>query len=298
MRPNRRAVVVATAAALLTPVLPAAASPGPRPDRPLRILLSNDDGHAAPGIRAVFDALTAAGHDVTIVAPATNQSGAGAKRTVEDGHVVRARQVSDRVWAVEGTPGDSVLFGLGRVFAGRKVDLVVSGTNLGQNVGAINNNSGTVGAAVTAIDMGVPAVAVSTQFDFANVQNTIANMPATAAFTARLVDRLRRDARGGALLPAHSGISVNYPTRPNLAAPAGVALTRPTRETLFSVAYEPDGSGGYRMKPVIGADIAAERDSDWAALEAGKVSVTPIDADWGASGSSFARTAARIKGLR
>ncbi|WP_433215086.1 5'/3'-nucleotidase SurE [Microtetraspora malaysiensis] len=300
MKPNRRcaaflATVVMTTAALPTPSAVAA----PRPDsaRPLTILLSNDDGYSAPGIKAVFDKLTAAGHDVTIVAPAANQSGASAKRTVEDGHQVTAKKVSDKVWAVNGTPADSVLFGLGHVLAGGKVDLVVSGTNLGQNVGGIVNNSGTAGAAVTAIDLGVPAIAVSTEFDFDNMRNTIANMPATADFVTRLVARLQRTARGGRLLPGHAGLNVNYPTRPGLASPTGVAFTRQTREELFGVAYKPSGGDTYTMK-VSYTETEGEAGSDLAALARGKVSITPIDADWTADPATYAATAVRLAGLR
>ncbi|MFF4776517.1 5'/3'-nucleotidase SurE [Microtetraspora fusca] len=301
MKPNRRcaaflATVVMTTAALPTASAVAAA---PRPDsaRPLTILLSNDDGYSAPGIKAVFDKLTAAGHDVTIVAPAANQSGASAKRTVEDGHQVTAKKVSDKVWAVDGTPADSVLFGLGHVLAGGKVDLVVSGTNLGQNVGGIVNNSGTVGAAVTAIDLGVPAIAVSTEFDFDDMRKTIANMPATADFVTRLVARLQRTARGGRLLPRHAGLNVNYPTRPGLAAPTGVAFTRQSREELFGVIYEPSGGDTFTMK-VSYADTEGEAWSDLAALARGEVSITPIDADWTAGPATYGATTARLGGLR
>ncbi|MBG0829390.1 5'/3'-nucleotidase SurE [Planomonospora sp. ID67723] len=308
MKLTRRLAAVLAASSLLVPALPPAATgaavtagtpaAGTGARQPLTILLSNDDGYSAPGIKAVFDKLTAAGHDVTIVAPATNQSGASVKRTVEEGHQVTARKVSEKVWAVTGTPGDSVLFGLGHVFAGRKVDLVVSGTNFGQNIGVIVNNSGTVGAAVTAIDLGVPAVAVSTEFDFTNTQNTIANMPATADFTVRLVERLQDRARGGRLLPEHTGLNVNYPTRPGLAPPAGVALTRQTRKELFAHGYRQTAPDAFTMKVSYRADTAGEPGSDLAALAVGKISVTPVDADWSAGPVAYARTAALLTGLR
>ncbi|MCC5575318.1 5'/3'-nucleotidase SurE [Microtetraspora sp. AC03309] len=301
MKPNRRHSAFLTAVAVTAAALPTASAGAsvPRPDaaRPLTILLSNDDGYTAPGITAVFDKLTAAGHDVTIVAPAANQSGASAKRTVEDGHQVTATKVSDKVWAVDGTPADSVLFGLGHVLAGGKVDLVVSGTNFGQNVGGIVNNSGTVGAAVTAIDLGVPAIAVSTEFDFDDMQNTVANMPATADFITRLVARLQRTARGGRLLPEDAGLNVNYPTRPDLASPTGVAFTRQTREELFGVTYKPSGGDTFTMK-VSYAETEGEAGSDLAALTKGKVSITPIDADWTADPATYAATHARLAGLR
>lgn len=77
-------------------------APAPVPAGPLRILLTNDDGYNAPGIRLAFARLTAAGHDVTIVAPLTNQSGAGTKTSNSPSLTVRHPE--PKVWAVDGTP--------------------------------------------------------------------------------------------------------------------------------------------------------------------------------------------------
>ncbi|MFJ7266928.1 5'/3'-nucleotidase SurE [Streptomyces sp. NPDC099050] len=161
----RRTRVLPLAVLLLcTPLLagtaPAAASPQGAPSGPLRILLTNDDGYNAPGIRTAFQLLTAAGHHVTIVAPLTNQSGTGTK--VLSAPTVTVKHPEPKVWAVDGTPGDSVAFGLSEVFEGRAPDLVVSGTNFGPNVAGLANHSGTVGGAVAALEYGVPAIALST----------------------------------------------------------------------------------------------------------------------------------------
>ncbi|WP_433360526.1 5'/3'-nucleotidase SurE [Streptosporangium sp. CA-115845] len=301
MKPSHRRAAFLAAVAVTTAAFPTASAvasaPRSEPARPLTILLSNDDGYGAPGIKAVFDKLTAAGHDVTIVAPATNQSGASVKRTIDEGAQLTAKKVADKVWSVDGTPADSVMFGLGHVLAGQKVDLVVSGTNFGQNIGSIVNNSGTVGAAVTAIEFGMPAIAVSTEIDFENPRNTIANMPATGDFVARLVAQLQRTARGGPLLPKYAGLNVNYPTRPGLASPTGITLTQQTREALFSVAYKSNGGDSYTLEAAFN-ETEGEAKSDLAALIQGKVSITPIDADWTAAPVTYATTAARLAGLR
>jgi 5'-nucleotidase len=133
------------------------------PAAPLRILVTNDDGYAAPGIDAVAEALAALPNTrVTVVAPATNQSGTGGKTT--EG-VVRAtsdkrRTASGRpATAVIGYPADAVNFALDTV--GVKPDVVVSGINEGQNLGAVAEISGTVGAAKRAATRGIPAIAVS-----------------------------------------------------------------------------------------------------------------------------------------
>ncbi|MFC7097236.1 5'/3'-nucleotidase SurE [Halobaculum marinum] len=119
-----------------------------------RVLLTNDDGVDAPGIAALYEELRAVA-DVTVVAPAENQSGVGRARS-------RAVDVDDHEWghAVHGTPADCVAYALRALEP--DFDLVVSGCNHGPNCGEyIMGHSGTVGAAVEAAYLGTPAIAVS-----------------------------------------------------------------------------------------------------------------------------------------
>lgn len=119
------------------------------------VLLTNDDGIDAPGIASLYEELTAIA-DVTVIAPATNQSGVGRTR---NGTVT----VSDHPWGyqVTGTPADCVAFGLGGG-VDDAFDFVVSGVNDGPNIGNyVLGRSGTVGACVEAALLGVPGVAVS-----------------------------------------------------------------------------------------------------------------------------------------
>jgi 5'-nucleotidase len=169
----------------------------------LRIMLTNDDGFAAPGLVAVRDALIAAGHEVTVVAPRTNQSGTSARATF--GGSLGVTHPDTHTYVVDGSPADATEVGLSAVFASKPPDLVISGSNAGQNVAAAAIHSGTVGAAVTAIEDGVPAIAVSTE--------VADRLPydATARFVVRLVEILERQARGERLLPAGIGLNVNYP---------------------------------------------------------------------------------------
>ncbi|HEY2222704.1 5'/3'-nucleotidase SurE [Actinomycetospora sp.] len=155
----------------------------PRAAPPLRVLLTDDDGYRAGGIRAVRAALARAGYDVTVVAPDGNRSGAGAQTSDEQD----PQDTDDPgVRTVKGTPADAVIAGLAAMrAAGRPPDLVVSGTNLGRNTGSGITESGTVGAAVTAAHDGLPAIAVST--DKAEDE---ADCATTAAFVARLVGAL------------------------------------------------------------------------------------------------------------
>lgn len=118
------------------------------------VLLTNDDGVDSPGLAALYEELRAVA-DVTVVAPVDDQSGIGRARS-------RAVDVDDHEWghAVHGTPADCVAWGMRRL--DERVDLVVSGCNLGPNCGEyIMGHSGTVGAAVEAAYLGAPAIAVS-----------------------------------------------------------------------------------------------------------------------------------------
>ena len=115
---------------------------------PLNILLTNDDGYLAPGIRALRAALLDAGHSVSLIAPATNQSGSGTSISSEG---VSYISHGNQVWSVAGRPADAVRLGIGHIMQDNPPDIVVSGINFGQNVGQDVIVSGTVGAAVTAV---------------------------------------------------------------------------------------------------------------------------------------------------
>jgi 5'-nucleotidase len=129
----------------------------------MRLLLTNDDGIHSPGLTAVYEHLSP--HwDVTVVAPASDQSGVGRSRSDLSYERADAIEISDHEWgyAVDGTPADCVAVGLRHIPEADEIDLVVSGANNGPNVGSyILGHSGTVGAAVEAAFLGTPAVAVS-----------------------------------------------------------------------------------------------------------------------------------------
>jgi 5'-nucleotidase len=141
--------------------------------RTLQILVSNDDGVAAPGIDALVQALAAEPDtQVTVVAPAANQSGTGA--TTSPGPLTATKTTTASGYpatSVEGYPADAVSYGLSAVLASPP-DLVISGANAGQNLGPVLDISGTIGAARVATQQGIPALAVSAGFgnpiDFAS----------------------------------------------------------------------------------------------------------------------------------
>jgi len=127
--------------------------------RPLRILVTNDDGIHAPGLTVLEQIAHELSDDVWVAAPETNHSGAGHSLTLR--RPLRTRQVSERRFAIDGTPTDCVLLALQHVLRGVSIDLVLSGVNHGGNVGEDVTYSGTVAAAMEATLMRVPAIALS-----------------------------------------------------------------------------------------------------------------------------------------
>ena len=124
-----------------------------------RILLSNDDGIQAPGF-AVLEAIAAAlSEDVWICAPETEQSGASHSLTIH--RPLRMREIEPRRFMVDGTPTDCVLLAINTMMADRRPDLLLSGVNLGQNLGEDVTYSGTIAAAMEATLLGVPSIALS-----------------------------------------------------------------------------------------------------------------------------------------
>ncbi len=130
---------------------------------PLRIMVTNDDGYAAPGIDALVQGLrTLPDVAVTVVAPLTNQSGSGGKTT---GGTLTATDVKTAsgypAKAVHGYPADTVIWAVDQHGLPQKPQVVVSGVNFGQNLGSSVDISGTVGAARAAATRGIPALATS-----------------------------------------------------------------------------------------------------------------------------------------
>ncbi|MFI0203613.1 MULTISPECIES: 5'/3'-nucleotidase SurE [Streptomyces] len=303
---RRKRVLPLAALLLCTPALagtaPAVAAPQTAPQAapagPLRILLTNDDGYSAPGIRKAFERLTAAGHDVTIVAPLTNQSGAGTK--MSNAPTITVKHPEPKVWAVDGSPGDSVAFGLAEVFAGDAPDLVVSGTNFGPNVAGLATHSGTVGGAVAALEHGVPAIALSTGgVTVPDPVTTVNAMGPTLDFAVKLIDRLRARARSGPLLPQGVGLNVNHPVvgADGKGTAAGVAATFQDPQTLLEPDFTDAGDGTWKVAVKVDLRPAA-KGGDLEAVVANRIAVSPMSPNWNTGPVDHAVTSALIAGLR
>ncbi|WP_414900126.1 5'/3'-nucleotidase SurE [Sphingomonas flavalba] len=125
----------------------------------MRILLTNDDGINASGLKVLEAIAATLSDDIWVVAPSEEQSGAGHSLTLT--RPVRVRTYSDRRFAVTGTPTDSVMMALAKIMADSPPDLILSGVNRGANLGEDVTYSGTVSAAMEGALAGVRSIALS-----------------------------------------------------------------------------------------------------------------------------------------
>jgi 5'-nucleotidase len=249
----------------------------PRIDR-VRVLLTNDDGIAAPGLQAARRALREIdGVDVDVIAPDSNRSATARSITTRSPLTVEEVEFGDgdSGFATDGTPVDCVRFAELGLLGGRP-DLIVSGINHGANLGDDITYSGTVAAAFEGIILGIPAVAISQQssgggigyvsgrFDFA----------VAAPFTAELVRRL-----GAEPMPAATLINVNCPA----GTPTGIEVTKLGKRIYndkLKLVDEEAGSGRRRYE-IYGWQPGYEEveETDLLAVAEGRISVTPIHFD-------------------
>jgi 5'-nucleotidase len=190
---------------------------------PLQILVSNDDGYAAAGIAALVDGLSAIPDvEVTVVAPDQDRTGAGGSTTPEGVTATDVTMANGHpATGVSGFPADSVAYALDEM--GLTPDLVVTGTNIGQNLGPVIDLSGTVGAARVAAQRGIPAVATSAGM---SADPAATDYAATVAVVVQWIEDHRDDLEGAT---ADQVVNINVPT-------CGVGEVRDTVEVSYSTA--------------------------------------------------------------
>ncbi len=237
--------------------------------RPPRILVSNDDGINAVGIKTLERIARTLSDDVWVVAPETNQSGAAHSLTLT--RPLRVRRHGERQFSVDGTPTDCVLIALQRIVDGAPVDLMLSGINHGANLGEDITYSGTVAAAMEATLFKVPAIAFSQVCE--NRQHI--RWPTAERFAAEVIERLLSLPWAPDVL-----INVNLPDRdPDEVRGVRVAVqgARKIGDTLLE-RTDPRGEPYLWIGALREATDPAEG-TDLAAVAAGYVSVTPVHLD-------------------
>ncbi len=182
----------------------------------MRILVTNDDGINAPGLRTLREIAGKLSDDVWVAAPDTNQSGASHSLTLHE--PLRCQEVGERMYAVRGTPTDCVIMGVRHILLDSPPDLILSGVNRGSNIADDVTYSGTIAGAIEGAMLGIPSIALSLSCTFEDDKyhwdNPLAHGPG--------VIRKILDAK----LPDGVLVNVNFPD----CAPENVAGIRITRQ--------------------------------------------------------------------
>jgi len=234
-----------------------------------RILVSNDDGIDAPGIKLLEAIARRLSPDVWVVAPEMEQSGAGHSLTTR--RPLRLIEVAPQRYLVDGTPTDCVLLALKGLLRGRPPSLVLSGINGGGNVAEDITYSGTVAAAMEATLFGLPAIALSQEYR----ERGSITWAAAERHAAEVVRRIWDAAQPW---PGDTFFNVNFPAVPAAEDVRGFAITYQGKRALgdnLSRGVDPRGQPYYWIgpaKPMGGATVG----SDLAALAENRVSITPV----------------------
>lgn len=238
----------------------------------MNILISNDDGIAANGIRALTEELSKY-HNVYVIAPDRERSAAGHSLTLHT--PLRVEELDEgkngakRTWVTTGTPGDCVKIGINAILSKEEQpDFVISGINHGPNLGADILYSGTVSCAMEGAMLGVPSIAMS----LATMNADYEDFKFSAKFAASLLDKIKTFQ-----FPKKCILNVNIP-KLDADDIAGVAVTELGRK-MFTDAYEkridPRGKVYYWMAGEL-INEPEDAPTDIAAVRNNKISITPV----------------------
>ena len=260
-----------------------------------RIVLTNDDGPHSPGLKAMAECLAGLG-ELMVIAPSKWLSGCGKSITLRKTISVRELDASTmpahRFYVVDGTPADAFLIALRLL--DREPDLLVSGINLGPNLGVEDLlHSGTLGATLQAALHGVPALAISYGPYRPSERPTGPELERDLAIAAEVGARLAKAILEHGMPEGVDIISVNVPVRPD---PRRIVITRLLEEPFWMAVRDRDG---FFMAPWALPDSPpAGRETDAGALAEGYISITPIrlevKCELGALGSLLARAGLEV----
>lgn len=231
----------------------------------MKILVSNDDGVTAPGIRALSEALSAVA-EVLTVAPDRNCSGASNSLTLTN--PLRINKLDNGYISVNGTPTDCVHLAIRELYE-VEPDMVVSGINAGANMGDDTLYSGTVAAAMEGRFLGLPAVAVSL------VGRELTHYDSAAAYAVKIIMGLKKHP-----IASDQILNINVPDLP-LDEIKGIRVTRlGARHKAEGMvrARDPHGREVFWLGPP-GIELDVGEDTDFYAVSQGYVSITPLTVD-------------------
>lgn len=238
----------------------------------MNILISNDDGIYAPGVRALAEVLSDTEHRITVVCPDRERSATGHALTLQE--PLRVDKISGiypstiEAWACSGTPSDTVKLALDALLVDPP-DLVLSGINRGANLGTDILYSGTVSAAMEGVLEGVPSIAFSLT-SFAHL-----DFSAAANFAKKIVSAIAKYPLEEAIL-----LNVNIPAIPE-ADICGAIVTRlgiRRYKDLFEKRVDPRGKTYYWLSGVV-IEEEAEPDTDIQGIRDNYITITPLKYD-------------------
>lgn len=245
-----------------------AANPSAVNPRLARILVSNDDGIDAPGIKLLERIARELSPEVWVVAPEQEQSGASHSLTTR--RPIRLVRLEANRYHVDGTPTDCVLLALKRLLRDQPPTLVLSGINGGGNIAEDMTYSGTVAAAMEATLFGVPAIALSQDY----LDRNAISFAAAEGFCA---ETIRRIVAAVDDWPKDTFFNVNFPPVP-ASQVRGFAVTHQGKRVLgdnLTEGVDPRGRPFYWIGPAK-PEGGVTPGSDLRAMQEGKVSITPI----------------------
>ena len=235
----------------------------------MRILITNDDGIHAPGLKVAEKIARTLSDDVWIVAPETEQSGASHSLTISS--PLRLRQIDEKRFAISGTPTDSVMMAVAEIMKNARPDLVLSGVNRGSNMADDVTYSGTIAGAMEGCALGVPSIAMSQSYGFEEKRE--APWPCAETHGPKVIARLV-----AAGWPEDVLINVNFPDCAPEAV-KGVEVTEQGKRDLQTATidrridlrgnpYYWIGFRRVRSNPDPGTDLAA--------IYSHRISITPL----------------------
>jgi 5'-nucleotidase len=248
-----------------------------------RILITNDDGVNSSGLLAAYEAVKEMG-EVTIVAPATQQSAVGRSMTLFNPLRLARHKVNGvSAYSVNGTPTDAIILGM-FVAMEEKPDLVVSGFNIGENLSTeAATTSGTIGAALEAAGQGVPAIAVSIRVEDEGDKFVDTNFKRDYSVAIDIVRKLARCVLEGRLPKGVDVLNVNIPSSARLDTEIVVTkLARKMYNTRVHSRHDPRGRSYYWIDGTV-VDDADEGTDLHAVVKRNQISVTPMTMDMTAS---------------
>ena len=250
----------------------------------MRILLTNDDGVHAAGLRLLEEVARRLSDDVWVVAPTEEQSGTGHSLTLTK--PVRLRRLDDRRFAVAGTPTDSVMLAVAHIMKDHRPDLILSGINRGANLAEDVTYSGTVSAAMEGALAGIPAVALSQSYAREGMGDTVP-FEAAEAWAERVLRAIISEPMAPRTL-----VNVNFPALP-AAEVKGIRVTQQGLRDYgrLRITERTDPRGYPYFWFGLGTMIETPGHStDLEAIADGFVAVTPLHLDM-THGASVARLA-------